>query len=167
MKLTDAQRGRILRRNYPHLKLEPDEAKALIPQTITINQQVWVEVRGARRDKKAGWFVDYVVHDYRPRFMKRGTGHTHAIQLAVAGEGEDVVPDEYQEELRVRAERKQESFNRENRIEDVTRQDVQRLNAEIRELAKRAIKMGVDPTVVLAPVVQAVKREHIGLRDAA
>ena len=167
MKLTDVQRGRILRRNYPHLKLEPDEAKALEPCTITINQQVWVEVRGAKRDRKAGWFVDYVVHDYRPKFMRRGQGHTHAIQLAVASEDEDVVPDEYQHDLTMRANRRQESFNRENRADELAQRDVQRLNAEIRELVKRARKMGVDPAVALAPVLRTVKRQHASLRDAA
>lgn len=167
MKLTDAQRGRILRRNYPHLKLEPDEAKALEPCTITINQQVWVEVRGAKRDKKAGWYVDYVVCDHRPRFMKRGTGHTHTVELAVAREDEDVVPEEYQLQLTMEAHRRQESFDRANRADELAARDVQRLNAEIRELVRRAMKMGIDPAVALAPVLSTVKRQHASLRDAA
>lgn len=156
MKLTDAQRGRILRRNYPHLKLEPDEAKALVPQTIMINQQVWVEVRGARRDKKAGWFVDYVVHDYRPRFMKRGTGHTHAIQLAVAGEGEDVVPDEYQEELRVKARlRTVESQN----AEELAMRQFKSFADALRGVVRRQARLGIDPGPTLARFVREMQDE--------
>lgn len=156
MKLTDAHRRQILRRSYPHLPLEPDEAKALEPGTITINQQVWVEIRGAKRDKKAGWFVDYVVFDYRPKFMRRGQGHTHAIQLAVAQEGEDVIPDDYQEKLTMEGRlRRVESQN----AEDLALRQFKSFADAARGIVRRQARLGIDPGPTLARFMRELEDE--------
>lgn len=167
LRLTDTQRRQIQRGNFPFLALEEDEAKALEPHEIKITAQLLVKVERARKDKKAGWYAEYTVRDDRPRFMRRGQGYTHSLALAVAEEDTEAVPEEYQRELTNLANRRQAEFDRENRIEELARQDMQRLNSEIRELTKRAIKMGVDPAIALAPIVRAVEQQHSGLKDAA
>lgn len=167
--LTDKQRNQILRESYPVITLTPQEAESVEPgRRINLQAQVWVEVRGAVRDKKAGWRLDYKVCDYRPRFVRRGLGYTRSIALAV--DGVEAVPADYQEELTLEAHRKQAKYDREHRLEEVSKQDVQRVNAEIRELVKRAIKMGVDPAMTLAPIVKLVEDQHRSLprlKDAA
>lgn len=170
--LTDKQRRQILREVYPVVTLTPEEAKALRPgDRISLKAQVSVEVLGAKRDKKAGWFLEYKVRDDRPRFLRRNPGgppYTHSIALAV--DGVEAVPADYQEELTLEAHRKKATYDREHRLEDMTKQDVQRVNSEIRELTKRAIKMGVDPALALAPIVRLVEEQHRSLprlKDAA
>ena len=68
LKLTDTQRRQIQRGSFPHLALEPDEAKALEPHRITITRQLWIEVTGAKRDKKAGWYLSEM---HKPRRSMR------------------------------------------------------------------------------------------------
>ena len=171
VELTDIQRRQILRGDYPHLPLEPDEAKALEPHRIEIiEHRVWIDVLAARKDKKTGWYAEYRVSDNRPRFMKRTEGYTQSVSLAVANEDEEAIPPEYQKELTLQANRNQAEFDRVHRAEDLARQDVQRLTSEMRELTKRAVKMGVDPAVALAPIMRAVAEQHRSLhslKDAA
>jgi hypothetical protein len=40
-------------------------------------------------------------------------------------------------------------------------EDIRRLTSEMRELAKRAVKMGVDPATALAPIAGEIKKAHI------
>lgn len=167
--LTEKQQNQILRESYPVVPLTPEEAKAVeVGRRIPLEAQVWVEIQGAIRDKKAGWRLDYKVCDHRPRFVRRGLGYTRSIALAV--DGVEAVPADYQEELTLEAHRKQAAYDHEHRLEEVSKQDVQRVNAEIRELVKRAIKMGVDPAMTLAPIVKLVEDQHRSLphlKDAA
>lgn len=170
MNLTDSQRRQILRRNYPFLKLEPDAAKALEPSTVTINQQVWVEVRGVKRDKKAGWFVDYAVHDYRPRLMRRNPGggaYTHSVQLAVAQEDVDAVPEDYQKELTVRARNRHLQTVESEHAEDLARRQVKSFADAIRGVAVKQARAGIDPGPTLARFLREMEQELDQKKEAA
>lgn len=154
LKLTDTQRRQIQRGNFPHLALEPDEAKALEPHRITITRQLWIEVTGAKRDKKAGWYAVYTVRDDRPRFMRRGQGYTHSLALAVANEDTEAVPEEYQRELTMRGREKHLSAVEEDRAEELARRQFKSFSDAARGICVRYAKMGIDPGPALAKVLR-------------
>lgn len=199
-KLTPAQRQQIKAGEYPHLALSVEEAEELEPDTITLRRdQLWVEIRGAAKDKRKRWHVDYRVHDHRPRFLRRSPhgvdfaairssydsiGVPRAVTEQTAAEAEEAshyttspaqadtdageaVPREYQDELTKRANRRFAELERDEREEQVRQRDLQRVNAEVRELVKRAVKMGVDPAIVLAPIERELRAQHDDLSKAA
>ena len=171
MKLTDTQRRQIQRGIWPYLEITEDEAKSLEPHAVKITEQLDIWVSGARKEKKGGWYAEYTVRDNRPRFMKRTPGmddeYTSSLAQAVCNEDTEAVSKEVLDEFTEQARRRQDEFNRQNRAEELARHDRQRLNSEIKELTKRAIKMGIDPAVALAPIYKAVEQQHSGLKDAA
>ena len=93
LNLTEKQRRQIQRGSYPFMPLEQEIAETIEPHEIRITEQLRVNVTGARKDKKKGWYVEYVVRDDRPRFMRRGQGYTHSLALAVANEDTEAVPE--------------------------------------------------------------------------
>jgi len=155
VELTDKQRRQILRGDYPRVSLTPEQAKALpLGRRISLKAQVSVEVVGARRDKKVGdYYLEYRVIDFRPRFMARsasGPAYTHSIQLAVAEEGEDAVPEDYQRELTMRARAKHLKTAEEDHAEDLTRRQFKSFSDAARGVIMRQAKEGVDPGPRLA-----------------
>jgi len=70
---------------------------------------------------------------------------------------------QYRRVLGTKARGKDASRKREEQPMQEAEKDLQRVNAETKELAKRAVKMGVDPTVALVPVVRALKEAHADL----
>lgn len=143
LKLTDTQRRQIQRGNFPHLALEPDEAKALEPHRITITRQLWIEVTGAKRDKKAGWYAVYTVRDDRPRFMRRGQGYTHSLALAVANEDTEAVPEEFQRHLTQRSHDQWSALHHRKNM----KQELNRLTREIRNKTLEAERRGFDASL--------------------
>lgn len=82
-------------------------------------------------------------------------------------EGFQVVPPDWQNRFSVQATSRFAEHKREQRAEQANAADLRRINAELRELAKRAAKMGIDPVQVLAPVAREISAQHAGLKDAA
>lgn len=81
---------------------------------------------------------------------------------AVPDVGEEVGI-EYQRVLGTKSRAKTIARNKEEQPVEEAGKDLERLNSETKELAKRAIKMGLDPTIALAPVARALKEAHAGL----
>lgn len=81
---------------------------------------------------------------------------------AVPDVGEEVDV-EYRRVLGTKARAKDADRKREEQPMTEADKDVQRVTAETRELAKRAVRMGLDPTVALAPVARALKEAHADL----
>lgn len=81
---------------------------------------------------------------------------------AVPDVGEEVGI-EYQRVLGTKSRAKTVARNKEAQPVQEAEKDLERLGSETRELAKRAIKMGLDPTIALAPVARALKEAHAGL----
>lgn len=90
------------------------------------------------------------------------SGYTDSMYQALEDAGE-AVPAEYQNELTLRARSRHLESVKEERMDENARQDVQRLNAEMKDLVRRAAKMGVDPMVALAPVAREIAAQHRGL----
>jgi hypothetical protein len=74
------------------------------------------------------------------------------------------VPTSYQNVIDVRSRERWVEHKRNTNREAETQADLRRVNAELRELVTRAVKMGVDPVQVLAPVAREIKAQH---RDLA
>ena len=81
---------------------------------------------------------------------------------AVPDVGEEV-DIQYRRVLGTKAKAKDASRKREEQSMQEAEKDLQRVTTETRELAKRAVKMGVDPTIALAPVARALKEAHADL----
>lgn len=163
MRLTDTQRRQIQRGNFPHLALEPDEAKALEPHRIEITKQLWIEVIGPRKDKKTGWYAEYKVRDDRPRFMRRGQGYTHSLALAVANEDTEAVPAEYQKELTMMARQRHLSTVETERAEELARRQFKSFADAARGLCVKRAKMGVP----LPDLVRMLREFEVNEEEAA
>jgi hypothetical protein len=160
--LTDTQRRQILRGVYPHFPLEPDEAKALEPHRIKLTERLWVDVKGAKKDKKTGWYADYTVIDHRPRFMRRIGGYTHSVELAVAREGEDAVSEEFQKELTMAARERHLSTVESERAEELARRQARSINEAVREALMSRARSGLPVEGAhLADLFRAVERLQV------
>ncbi len=144
---------------------------------------LWIEITEIRRTRKLLWRLLYRTVDMRPTWMRRGPpkpegsrlrqrqwtaldehGMTGELASALDPEAE-VVDDGYRNVLEIgarlkRAEREQELDPEAERLR-------QAVNGEVRELVKRAVKAGVDPALVLGPVVRQIEAMHSDLNDAA
>lgn len=69
----------------------------------------------------------------------------------------------YRRVLGTRSRAKQAETLRKEQPMTEAEKDLQRLNVETKELAKRAVKMGLDPTIAIAPVARALKEAHANL----
>lgn len=78
-----------------------------------------------------------------------------------------VVPRAYQTVISMQAHARWTEHQREENAEQETQRDLQRVNAELRELVKRAVKMGIEPTQVIAPIAREIEAQHKDLRNVA
>lgn len=70
---------------------------------------------------------------------------------------------EYRRVLGVKSRTKDAELKRKEQPMTEAEKDLQRLNSETKELAKRAVKMGLDPTIALAPVARALAEAHANM----
>lgn len=77
------------------------------------------------------------------------------------------VPSEYHNVLSMQAKTRHADHRRLAQADDEAEADVRAINAELRQLAKRAVKLGLDPTLVMAPVVREISAQHAELSKAA
>lgn len=183
--LSSTHRRRILDRQHPHISLTPEQAAAVEPGRIIIEPwRVWLEVHGAKRDKKAGWHLDYTIRDDRPRLMRRNphagdirasvdifgvprrvseqdaaaaaeaSHYTQSIARAVAREGEEVVPVAYQNLLTKMAHRKWGDYERNERSTEVAEKQFKQLERRIRTMGGEAARLGIDLTPQLVGMVR-------------
>lgn len=185
MSLTPKEQRAILDGDYPSLiGLERFE----VGQTLEVTSRVSVRIEKRNlRKGKVQW--DYTVVDHRDRVLRfrppaRGkqvqaedlsaTEITKASeQSAYDGNPRDpmdagvCVPAEVQNVFSQTARARWAMHQRDEHSEQETQRDLQRVNAELRELVKRAVKMGIAPTEVIAPVAREIDAQHRGLKKAA
>jgi hypothetical protein len=149
---------------------------------ITITRKV--------RRKDGSWSVRFDTHDLRDPnvYVRRNPPALREGEYAEASEeevrqasfesaytphagqsvdGVHAVPPEVLNVWAMQAKTRLAEHRRQERAETETAEDLRRLNNEIRELARRAAKMGLSPTDVLAPVAREVSAQHATLQDAA
>lgn len=79
----------------------------------------------------------------------------------------EAVPAEWDNTFALQATSRFAEHRRRDAAEEESARDLQRLNSELKELAKRASKMGLDPVQVLAPVAREISVQHAGLKEVA
>lgn len=166
------------------LAFTPEEVARGISGDLVVEVPAhWIEVTEIRRTRKLLWRLIYKVHDMRPTWMRRGPpkpegsrlrqrqwtaldehGMTGELASALDPEAE-VVDDGYRNVLEIGARLKR--AERERRLDPEAERLRQAVNAEVGELVKRAVKMGIDPATVLGPVVRQIEERHRDLGDAA
>lgn len=142
---------------------------------------LWIEVTELRRTRKLAWRVVYRRYDFRPLWLKGGPPrpegsrlrqrtwtdaeeHGLTVRLGDALDCEaEVVDGHYMNVIEIGARLKAA----ERRDEKAAEEDLRRVQAEVRELAKRAQKMGVDPLHALAPVAKAIREAQDELTGEA
>jgi hypothetical protein len=70
---------------------------------------------------------------------------------------------DYRRELGVKSRAKDAEQKRKEQPMTEAEKDLQALNRETKELARRAVKMGIDPMIALAPVTRALAEAHASL----
>lgn len=89
--------------------------------------------------------------------------YTQDPKQAVTGVGPEVDV-EYRRVLGTKTRAKAADTKRKEQPVSEAEKDIQTLNRETKELAKRAVKMGIDPTIALAPVTRALAEAHANLK---
>lgn len=107
----------------------------------------------------------------RHRFLAKQDGRYHPPQYVSSVEGAideaEVVPDDYQTVLVIEAKERFVSHRREIDAQKEALKDLQAVQAEIRQLVQRAVKMGIQPSTVLAPIAREIQAQHGELKDVA
>jgi len=67
---------------------------------------------------------------------------------------------QYRRVLGTKAKAKDASRKREEQPMQEGEEDIRRITSEMRELARRAVKMGVDPAIALAPIARQITEAH-------
>lgn len=159
------------------LAFTAEEVAAGIGREIIVESPVlWIEITEIRRTRKLLWRLLYRTVDMRPLWMRRGPpkpegsrirqrswtavdehGMTGELPRALDPEAE-VVDAGYRNVLEIGARLKR--AERERRLDPEAERLRQAVNAEVRELIKRAVKMGADPALALGPVVREIEAQH-------
>jgi len=160
-------------------------------QEIDLTPNVSIAINRITKTKGDDYRCRYMVIDRRAALPRRTPGmfeppetdaegfpipHTKEAIAAATVDGNycqgssQAVPDvgeevdiQYRRVLGTKARGKDASRKRKEQPMQEAEKDLQRVTAETRELAKRAVKMGVDPTIALAPVARALKEAHADL----
>lgn len=160
-------------------------------QTIEVTPRVSIRIERIGRTKKGMHAARYVVIDDRPTLPRRTTPmheppelddqgfpvkHTPSAIAAATVDGnytqspDQAVPDvadevgiEYRRALSARSRSKRAKERPEEEAQEIAR----RLNTETRELAKRAVKNGVDPALALAPIAALIAEAHAQMGEQA
>lgn len=77
------------------------------------------------------------------------------------------VPPNVQNVIDMQARLASAERRREDDPEREAKEDLRRVNAEVKELIKRAVKMGIDPSSIIAPIAREVQEQHRQLSEAA
>lgn len=125
---------------------------------ITVGQRVKADVRA------------YVLHDHRPHLLnKTGSGYTDLHGRAIgARDANGPEPEALTETQLTKITKEAHLRDAERRSgEEKGRQDARRLGHSLRDLAIKAARSGVDPTIVLAPIKRQIDNAAAELDQAA
>lgn len=164
------------------LAFTAEEVAAGIGHEIVVEApMLWIEITEIRRTRKLLWRLLYRTADMRPLWMRRGPpkpegsrirqrswtaidehGMTGEMAHALDPEAE-VVDGGYRNIIEIGARLKR--AERERALDPEAERLRQQVNAEVRELIKRAVKMGTDPAAALGPVVREIEAQHQQISD--
>jgi hypothetical protein len=190
--LTTNFRSRVLAGDRPGLIFPGNEDCPLeLGQEIELTPNVSIAINRITKTKGGDHRCRYTILDQRATLPRRTPGmfeppetdeegfpipHTKEAIAAATVDGNycqgssQAVPDvgeevgiAYQRVLGTKSRAKTAESKKEEQPMEEARKDLQRVNSETKELAKRAVKMGLDPTIALAPVYQAIASAHAGL----
>lgn len=186
--LTAEQRKEFFAGRWPELAGlgKPPE---IVRHRYELSDRLAFTVSIPRRTRK-GWRLEVTIHDDREEryfLLRTGSG----LALDERGRPLDEMPPEedigytrnpkregvidpepgvrpdIQNVLVMRAKLQDHGYDRDHRAEQEAERHLQRAQAEVRELVKRAVHLGVDPALALARVVKAVEESHDELEDRA
>lgn len=160
-------------------------------QVINIGSNIELVILRLRKTKGGDHRVYYAVHDYRPTLIRRTPpmyeppetdaegfplAHDQAAIAAASIDGNytqdraQAVPEsasevdiEFRRLLSAKKRVSEAEIKREEQPMTEAEKDLQRLNTETKELARRAVRMGVSPAIALAPVARALQEAHANL----
>lgn len=186
--LTAEQRKEFFAGRWPELAGlgKPPE---IVRHRYELSDRLAFSVSIPRRTRK-GWRLEVTIHDDRDeRYYLLRTGSGLAVDergrpLDEMPPEEDIgytrnpkrkgvidpepgVRPDIQNVLVMRAKLQDATYDSEERQGDQVERDLRRLNDQLRDLARRAVKLGVDPTITLAPIARQIDAQHEGLDDAA
>lgn len=178
----------------PRLAVDPREPCDLeVGQVHWLTSRLAIKIEKRSRGRKGELLFAYSLIDNRDFYLrptgqmlkmassaiaakeklKVQSGRETAIESAYDGNPRDPldagrsVPPEYKNVLAMGARVRASEYRRLTAAEREAKKDLRRVNAELRELVTRAVKMGVDPLTVLAPIAREIKAQHRDLREAA
>lgn len=191
-------RERVLAGERPGLIFDGNEDCPLeVGQLVELTSNVSIAVTRITKTKGGDHRCRYTVQDFRETLMRRtppmyeppetdefgypikptkeaiaaasidGNYTQDPSQAVPAGAPE--VDIEYRRVLGTRARTRSAERKRKEQPMQEGDEDVRRLTSEMRELAKRAVKMGVDPAVALAPIARQIEQAHaeVGQEEVA
>lgn len=187
--LTAKFRTRILAGEWPGLIFPGDKDCPLeVGQEIELTPNVSIAINRITKTKGGDHRCRYTILDQRATLPRRTPGmfeppetdeegfpipHTKEAIAAATVDGNycqgssQAVPDigeevgiAYQRVLGTKSRAKTAERNKEEQPMQEGEEDIRRLTSEMRELAKRAVKMGVDPALALAPIAGELKKAH-------
>jgi len=187
--LTTTFRTRVLAGERPGLIFPGDEDCPLeLGQEIELTPNVSIAINRITKTKGGDHRCRYTILDQRATLPRRTPGmfeppetdeegfpipHTKEAIAAATVDGNycqgssQAVPDigeevgiAYQRVLGTKSRAKTAERNKEEQPMQEGEEDIRRLTSEMRELAKRAVKMGVDPALALAPIAGEIKKAH-------
>lgn len=192
--LPDSFQEQVLAGDRPTLKWSGYEDPPVeVGQLIPLTNQVFITISGLTRTRKGDHIAHYAVDDDRPALPRRTPpmhqppefdhlslpiphtkesiaaatidgNYTQDPKQAVTGVAPEVDV-EYRRVLGVRRRMKQSETARETDPLAEAEKDVARLNSELKDVAKRAVKMGIDPVATIAPIQRAIEEAHAGLSE--
>lgn len=183
----DFQR-KVLAGDHPSLIFPGWVCPVEVGHVIELTSNVSITVHRITKTKGGDHRVRYIVRDFRPTLMRRTpkmfeppeTDHlgipiphdeaaieaarldgnyTQDSRQAVPESGEEV-DIQYRRVLGVKSRARQVGRKRKEQPMEGGQEDVRALSSEMRELAKRAVRMGVDPAIVLAPIAGEIAKAH-------
>lgn len=192
--VSETFKERLLAGERPGLTWSGYEDPPVEPGTkIALTDSVTITVFKITRTKKGEHRGHYTVDDDRPALPRRVPAmyrppefdhlglpipHTKESIAAATIDGNytqdpsqavpGVAPEvdvEYRRVLGVRRRMKHSEAAREADPMKEAERDAERLNRELKELAKRAVKMGLDPVERIAPIQRAIEEAHAGLSE--
>lgn len=187
IKLSADERAAFFARDWPELA-GSGKPPQLTERHYALSSRLSFTVRLIHRTRK-GWRLEYdVIDDREERFMllpsatsfptdERGQpleglppeeeiGYTRNPKRRTIDELPAVRPD-VQNVIGMRSRLSDTQRRRLDDAEVEAERDLQRFQAELRELTKRAAKMGVDPLHAMAPVARAIREAQDALDEKA
>ncbi|HET7121280.1 MAG TPA: hypothetical protein VFI17_08540 [Solirubrobacterales bacterium] len=192
--LTREFERKILACERPGLVYPGDEDPPVEPgQVIQIGSNIELEILRIRKTKGGDRRAIYTVHDFRPTLIRRTPpmyeppetdaegyplAHDEEAIKAASIDGNytqdpaQAVPEsasevdvEFRRLLSVKKRTKEAETKREEQPMTEAEEDARRAAKELRQLVERAVKKGLDPVAVLAPINRAISEAHAGVTE--